>query len=113
MVLDLIKHCFCGSHCNINYRHNGSYLFIGREDAWGVKTNSLRIFVMCERYRKGELHDKIYTPLIFNNIIIDENGKINIVYEDGITPEFTTDIENYLSKNEGKYIIEEIVLPNS
>ena len=89
-------------------RYHGSYLFVKREGYWGTKENSLRIMVTYERYRHGELHDTVYTPLIFNDIVISGDGELNITYEDGATPEFTTDIDNYLSKNEDNYVIEEI-----
>ena len=83
----------------------GSYLYIVKEDSWYSHNNELRIYVHYDEYADGEFLQSVYMPIVFEDVIINADGSVDIDYEDGVVAYFTSDIEEYLEENKEDYEI--------
>ena len=98
-----VKDDFLFTYSEVKYY--GSYLYVEKADSYAMSKNELRIYVYYNQYMDGELRQTIYSPIIFDNIIINPDGKIDINYEDGSASTFVSDIEESLEKSEKDYTI--------
>lgn len=86
----------------------GIYFMQEKEDAFMANHNELHILICYDFYIGGEYDRTNYIPLVFKNIVADAEGKVALVYEEGSTNYFYTDIESYTLKLEEKYVVNKI-----
>lgn len=86
-------------------KYYGSYLLLVKEEAWLQHTNELRIFVYYDRYVNDEYHSTVYVPLRFYDVVIKQNGEIEINYETGKTSIFMTDMTSHDKNQDDEYEI--------
>ena len=98
-----VKDDFLFTYSEVKYY--GSYLYVEKADSYAMSKNELRVYVYYNQYMDGELRQTIYAPIIFNNIIINPNGNIDIDYDEGSASTFVSDIEESLEKSEKDYTI--------
>ena len=91
-----------------NIKLDKTYFLVKKEDAWASENNLLMIFVSFDKYVDGYFQETDYSPLVFKNITINEDGTISLDYEDGSNATFTANLEGFMSKYEDDFEIEEV-----
>ena len=88
-------------------KYYGSYL-LWVKDRWIKHTNELQIFVCYDRYVHNEFHSTVYEPLRFYDVVIKDDGHVELSYENGETSIFMTDMSSYDENKDEKYEIMKI-----
>lgn len=90
-------------------RIHGIYFAEKKEGASFCNTNELHILIAYDKYMDGNFDETIYLPLIFENLVSDSEGGMEILYEDGHGSIFAyTDAEKYLAGLDGDFDVTKI-----
>lgn len=84
----------------------GTFLLLPKNPTDSFMEHNLLEIVICyDRFRDGEFDEKLYFPLVFENILVNINGSVTLDYESGSNATFTTDIEKHYEDLEKDYNI--------
>ncbi len=87
----------------------GCYFMEKKDGAFFCEENEFHILVYYNQYVYEDYHSTIYLPLIFENIMVNTDGSVDINYEDGHgTGFFYTEFESYINKFDDDYNITQI-----
>lgn len=85
------------------------YFAVEKEDAIASHHNQVHIVVCYDEYMKGEYWRTVYLPLVFKDVTLTSDGKLNVEYEDGSgSGTFYTEPEAHREKIEKNYNVTEI-----
>lgn len=98
------------SYCTFSdVKVHGIYFAEKKEGASFCNTNELHILITYDKYMYGNYEETIYLPLIFENLVSDSEGGMEILYEDGHGSIFAyTDVEKYLAGLDGDFVVTKI-----
>jgi len=86
----------------------GVYFFYIKDEPEHItvdETNKLLIFVHAKQYVYGEFKRDVYTPLVFEDVVVNSDGTVDIKYEDGQNNFFVDDIDYYLNEQSADFAI--------
>lgn len=87
----------------------GVYFAEAKEDKFTSSENGVHVLVEYARYMDGKLHSNVCYPLIFEDLVVSEDGAVEIDYDRGHGTGFSYDnAEEYLDDLSEKYIVTEI-----
>lgn len=73
--------------------------------------NALEIYICYDAYMNGTYHQTIYTPLVFQNLILHPDGSVDgLDYSSGISTTFYTDSDQITNRAFSAYTIEEVYI---
>lgn len=73
--------------------------------------NALEIYICYDAYMNGTYHQTIYTPLVFQNLILHPDGSVDgLDYSSGISTTFYADSDQITNRAFNAYTIEEVYI---
>lgn len=87
----------------------GMYFAVVKEDGFAYNDNEFHIIISYKEYVRGKYSETIYLPLVFENLILNKDGSVDVEYTDGQTSIFAyDDIDKYLNELKENYTVTEI-----
>lgn len=90
-----------------NYEYHGSYLLVGRDDSTSYDTNinEIMVVISCERYWDGVYDQTQFFTLVFEDVLLPEEGELSLSFEEGSTDYVYTDFRSKLAEFEEDYTV--------